>query len=285
MSERLNELYILTQKAQKMEMINEELALKIYLEIFESYTPKISKTYESAIRLLEKRQRFQEALDICDKAIELLKADEISGTLDKFEVIQSRLVKKMSELDPEYGKVTKKKFVFKKIYFVFIAIILLMLYLINHFTTPFDNLNVNLEGKGTIENGSDIFRESTEKPEKDYPITDDMIDFATRELLKNTDASNADIIPQTNTLGIAIIVAPGTDEPRARALAELYIKALAGAASAAYDDLDAPNDETLGELYDYYDLVITAGTSTKTEDILAKGTLKKGARSIYWRNE
>lgn len=43
MSERMNELFTLTQKAQKMEMINEEKALELYLEIFENYTPKFLK--------------------------------------------------------------------------------------------------------------------------------------------------------------------------------------------------------------------------------------------------
>ena len=284
MSERMNELFTLTQKAQKMELINEEIALGIYLEIFENYTPKISKTYESAIRLLEKRQRFQEALSICDKAIELLKANEISGTIDKFEATHSRLEKKILELNPVDEK-AKKSFKLNKYHVIILATLVLIGYLILHYTTPFSDLNVNLEGKESIENGDTIFRESEEEPEMEFPITEDMIQIATSSLLKNTDVLDADIIPQELTLGIAIIIAPGTDKERAEELAELYVEALAGAASATYKELKAPDEDFLGELYDYYDLVITAGTSTKAEDIVAKGTLKKGASSIYWRTE
>jgi len=284
MSEKMNELFILTQKAQKMELINEEIALEIYIEIFENYTPKISKTYESAIRLLEKRQRFQEAMAICERAIELLKANEISGTIDRFETMKERLQKKIDEQNT-VDVVEKKGFKFKKIHFVLVVMIFGIFYLILHFTTPYSNINVNLEGKESLDNGSKIFRESTEKPEEEFPVTENMIEIATKELLKNTDVKAAEIIPQDNTLGIALIIAPGTDKSRAEELAEIYVTALSGAASATYDELKAPSEDSLGELYDYYDLVISVGTTTKPEDMIAKGTLKKGASSIYWRND
>lgn len=282
MSERMNELFTLTQKAQKMEMINEEKALELYLEIFENYTPKISKTYESAIRLLEKRQRYVEAEEICTKAIELIKADEISGTLDRFTAIKDRLDRKIEELAPPPA--TKKKgFKITKTHLILFAIIVLFVILLIRYTSPFEDLNVNLEGKDSLDNGDSIFRESTDSPEVVYEITDTMKETATNTLLKNHDVIAADIIPQEDTLGIAIIVAAGTTKTRAEELSEIYLRTLAGAASATYKELEAPTKTSLGELYDYYELVISVGTSTKEEDLIAKGTKVRGAKSIYWR--
>lgn len=282
MSERMNELFTLTQKAQKMEMINEEKALELYLEIFENYTPKISKTYESAIRLLEKRQRYVEAEAICTKAIELIKADEISGTLDRFTSIKDRLDRKIEELAPQ--PIAKKKgFKITKTHIILLAIIVIFIVLLVRYTSPFEDLNVNLEGKDSLDNGDSIFRESTDEPEVVFEITEAMKETATNTLLKNHDVIAADIIPQEDTLGVAIIIVAGTTETRAQELSEIYLRALAGAASATYKELDAPTNTTLGELYDYYELVISVGTSTKEEDLVAKGTKVRGAKSIYWR--
>ena len=284
MSERMNELFTLTQKAQKMEMINEEIALGIYIEIFDNYTPKISKTYESAIRLLEKRQRYVEAESICSKAIELIKADEISGTLDKFETIKERLDRKIQESVPTDTKNPKKRFKITKNHLILLVFLLALAIALIKFTSPFDDLNVNLEGKDSLNGGEGIYHETTDSSDLKYPVTDAMIDTATNELKKNVDVSDASVIPQDDTLGIAIIIKPGTTEERAIELTELYLKALSGAASASYSDLKAPTKDSLGELYDYYELVITVGTSTKPEDFIAKGTKVRGASSIYWRN-
>jgi len=283
MSERMNELYTLTQKAQKMEMINEELSLNLYLEIFEKYTPKISKTYESAIRLLEKRQRLSEALAICDKAIELIRADEVSGIAEKFETTKIRLERKIKELEPEVTGKNKKGFQLKKQHFLFAGLIILLIFALLKFTTPFDDLEVDLEGKDSLDNGSSVFNETTESPDKIYPVTDEMIDFATTELKKNTEVKEAIIMPQEDTLGIAIIVLGGTSTERAQELAEIYLKALSGIASTTYDELKAPSRESLGELYDFYKLVITVGTSVKEEDYIATGQKALGAQSIYWK--
>ncbi|OJV62129.1 MAG: hypothetical protein BGO41_02055 [Clostridiales bacterium 38-18] len=283
MSERMNELFTLTQKAQKMEMINEEKALELYLEIFENYTPKISKTYESFIRLLEKRQRFVEAEVICSKAIELIKADEISGTLDRFAAIKERLDRKIEELAPQ--PIAKKKGIkLTRMHLILFATIIIIGVLLVRYTSPFEDLNVNLEGKDSLNNGDSIYGESTDSPEISYEITEAMKETATNTLLKNHDVLAADIIPQEDTLGIAIIISAGTTQDRAQELSEIYLRALAGAASATYKDLDAPTKSTLGELYDYYELVISVGTSTKEADLIAKGTKVRGAKSIYWRN-
>ena len=166
MSERMNELFTLTQKAQKMEMINEEIALNLYLEIFEKYTPKISKTYDSAIRLLEKRHRFDEALKICNQAIELIKVSEISGTIEKFESIKVRLDRKIAEQAPDLDHLPKKKFKPTWKHALGFILIFLVFFLILRFTTPFGALDVNLDGKDSLENGESLYTEPNEDPEK-----------------------------------------------------------------------------------------------------------------------
>ena len=283
MSERTNELYILTQKAQKMEMINEEVALKIYIDIFENYTPKISKTYESAIRLLEKRQRFSEALKICDQAIELINKDEVSGIVEKFETSKIRLERKIQEQDPEASQVVKKKIVLKKHHVILTIGLLILFYFLLRFTMPYGDLNVDLEGKGSLEGGENVFNESSDPQTQKYVLTEDMIDVATRELKKNIEIVDAGITQQEDTLGIALIVSGGTTSERGKELVEIYLKSLSGAASATYSDLAGPKSDSLGEIFDFYELVITVGTGLEEDTFIAKGTKVKGAQSIYWR--
>lgn len=287
MSEKTNELYILTQKAQKMEMINEEIALGIYLEIFEKYTPKISKTYESTIRLLEKRHRLTEALTICTQAIDLINADEVSGIVDRFETTKTRLERKLSEEGLMPSTSEKKKYKFKVRHLVFLLISILLIFAILRFATPYDELDVNLEGKESLDGGPAGFGTDTDSDEDSpvmvYPITETMISVATDEIKKNIDVESAKIIPQGDTLGIAIIVKPGTSEERSKELGTLYIKSLAGTAAATYEDLKSPTDTTLGGLYEHYVTVISIGIGPKSEDFTAKGSTTKGSKSIYWR--
>jgi tetratricopeptide (TPR) repeat protein len=266
-----------------MELINEELALNLYMEIFENYTPKISKTYDSAIRLLEKRQRFTEALKICEQAIELIGAAEVSGTVERFESIKDRLLRRIAETSPHDSVVEKKAFKLKPKHIIGIFATLILLYLLLRYTTPFGDLVVNLEGKDALAGGENVFKDTTESPSKNYPVTDEMIEIATKTLLKNIDAVDATVIPQNDTLGVAIIVAPGTTSERAQIMAVEYLKALAGAASATYSDLNAPSKESLGQLYDFYELVITIGTGFDEEEFIARGTKVKGAKAIFWR--
>ena len=287
MSERMNELYTLTQKAQKMELINEEIALSIYQEIFDNYTPKISKTYESGIRLLEKRHRYDEALSICTRAIELIKEDKISGTLDRFETIKERLERKNKELHPEPVVPEKKSFKinYKIILLCFIALAI-GVYLFK-LSNPYEEIDVNLEGKEALEGANQVFDTSkpgeTTSDEVEYPITESMIEIASNEGLKNADVNNISIIPQNETIGIGILVEAGTSEKRCKEIATDLVKMLAGAASASYSDIKGPGIGSLGEIYDYYELVISVGTGIKEDEIIARGTKNKASSSIYWR--
>lgn len=284
MSEKLNELFILEQKAQKMELINEEVALKIYLEIFDSYTPKLSRTYESCIRLLEKRGQFEKALEICNKAIRGIALNELSGALSKFEAIRDRLDEKLSKVPDEVPtEKVKRPFNYKR--FIGLLVVFALVIAIYVFQRPDKELYVNLEGKESLEGGETFIRntDETKDPTKAFPVTDDMIEVANNEIRLLNDVVDGNTIPQESTLGIAIIVKPGTTEERAKEISDKYVRSLAGAAAATYQELSGPTEESLGSLYDYYELVIVVGYSKAPEDTLAKGTKTKGAKKIYWR--
>ncbi|MGX8795530.1 hypothetical protein ACR6HW_05395 [Fusibacter sp. JL298sf-3] len=284
-SEKLNELFLLEQKAQKMELINEEVALKLYREIFESYTPKISRTYESTIRLLEKRQCYDEALVICDRAISGISANEVSGVLSKFEIIKSRLEdkNKQTPVAPTSERAPKRRKFGKKHLIALLLTLIFVVFLIKY-TVPERELNVNLEGKESLDGGEVLFPDKEkEDPTKTYPITEDMMAVAYGSISKLIEVADAEVIPQEDTLGIVIIVKGGTDEDRSKEIAELYLKSLSGAAAATYDDLTGPTDESLGTLYDFYELIVVVGTTKDEKDAIAKGTKVKGAGKIYWR--
>lgn len=285
MSDKTTELFELTQKAQKMEVINEELALKLYLEIFEKHIPKISRTYESTIRLLEKRQRFHEALTICNQAIDLILKDEISATVSKYTAIRERLERKIAEQEPPIPEKQPRNYQNLKVLAIFILSLTALFVFLAIFGNQDRTVEIIFDEKEGLEGGIGAFLPIDESEESDvhYPITDEMIEIATQSLLVFNDVRDSEIIPQGKTLGIAIIVEAGTSESRAKELAVHYLQTLAGAASAAYRELSPPTGEELGEIYQYYDLVIVVSKGVSSEDFIAKGTKGKNASRIFWR--
>jgi len=98
MSDSIREQFKLLQRAKKMEtMGNSQRALEMYLELHEKYDPNTSDAYERPAILLERFQRYQEAKDMCLKAIEGIHDDTISGTIDKFEKRLKSINDKMQE--------------------------------------------------------------------------------------------------------------------------------------------------------------------------------------------
>lgn len=110
----------LARKAKSMERINEDRALEMYLDIYENYTSKFSSTYESTIRLLEKKRKYEKALEVCNKTLQLIDDDVILATRPTFERKKGRLESKINSLKPiekpapEKFKFSFPKFEFKK---------------------------------------------------------------------------------------------------------------------------------------------------------------------------
>lgn len=112
-NEYFAEMHKLIEKAKNFErMGREEEALKIYLEIHEKFFPNTSDLFERPAILLEKRKRFDEAIQICEKAIKLIAEGKITGVKDNFERRIYR-IKSRSDYDGKLksssGKVAKTK--------------------------------------------------------------------------------------------------------------------------------------------------------------------------------
>ncbi len=164
MSEKMAEMLNLMQRAEKMEYANEELAFKLYIELFENYSPKISKPYESAIRLYEKRDKLAEALNIANRAIEMIETDQMTAGLERFTELASRIERKMAEKGIAPMR-EKKKMSKSSVLTIIFSVLLFTLIMI--FATPYGRILVNLDGKQGMENG--IFKTNDEY--KKYPIT------------------------------------------------------------------------------------------------------------------
>lgn len=279
MSERINELLTLTARAQKMELVNEEIALSIYMEIFEKYTPKISRVYESAIRLLEKRDRLEEGYQICSQAIELIKEDEISGQLERFEDIARRLKRKMEEqgivVEPP-----RKKSPYKSILLIFGSIILMTAVFL--FATPQGRIIINLEEKNSIPVNQPN-HDSTETTEQaQYPITAKMIKFAVKSIKREEEVVDANIFLDGETIGMGLITL-GKNKEQGKELINKFLTYLGAAAATEYDELQPPKDQYYGEIYNFYELVISVANGNTDSAIYLKGTKSTSGSSIYYR--
>ncbi|MDO4800049.1 MAG: hypothetical protein Q4A52_05980 [Bacillota bacterium] len=283
MSEKLSELLSLSQRAEKMEYVNEESALQLYVDIFARFEPKVSKTYDSAIRLLEKRDRLEEALVIADKALAQIRAQEMSSSPEKYLEARERLERKLRErgIDPDArkGKPIRWQMVLALVGLVVVLILVLL------FATPYGRILVNLDGKQSLENGEQIYSQK-EKPQ--FPITERMIDFATKNIKRENGVIGAHITVQEATVGVGILTS-SADVDRAKELVLSYLRYLSGAAAAEYPELNPSRAEDsgdrLGKLYQHYDLVIAVGTGTNEESIYLKGTMNAGGDRIIYRDD
>lgn len=288
--QKLQEIYKLHERAKRMERLGSDTeALDIYMQIHENYFANTSDLYERPAVILEKKHRFEEAIQMCEKAISLIQEDKISGTVEQFEKRIEKIKARMEKDAPK--KVENKKPSFRlnpkewKLadWVKVVGLILIVaggLYYILPKESAYDDVYIDM---------SEMERESelegsmfTEPDESEYVITENMIELAKNVITTNIEVVDATIAPQDGTIGFGIITSPGTSKDRSEALAIEFIKALAGVASTTYNDLSGPNALSLGELYQHYDIVISVGDSP--DNIIAKGTKNKGSNLINWRD-
>lgn len=87
--------YSMFEKARELEKQDKpDEALNLYLHILSSFTPEGTLYYERPMILLEKQQRFSEAIEICERAIKEIKAKTFNADVKPFETRLSRLMKK-----------------------------------------------------------------------------------------------------------------------------------------------------------------------------------------------
>jgi len=289
--QKLQELYKLHEKAKRMERLgNDTEALSVYLQIHENFFANTSDLYERPAVILEKKHRFEEAIEMCQKAIGLIQEEKISGTVEQFEKRITRIKERMEKEAPAASTDKKKRFRFSfnpkewklsdwvKVVGVIIILCAGLFYLVP--SSQYEDVYIDMsEMERESELEGSIF---TEEDDPGYKITQSMIDIAKTVIINNTDVIDANIAPQDGSIGFGIITSPGTSKDRSETLAVEFIKALSAVASTEYEDLSGPNALTLGELYTHYDLIIAVGDSP--DNIIAKGTKNKNATLIQWRD-
>ncbi len=288
--ENLQKLYKKMEKAKRMErMGNDDEALRVYLDILENHNPNTSDLFERPAIILEKKRRFEEALEICDRALDLLADDLMTGSTKTFEKRKASIEQKMaaSGITKEAPKKKGKWPPFKIGFNIqtisslvgLLAIVGLLFWLFWPKPSTFEDLDIDMtqmERESELE-GS-IFGEA-EDPE--IVITPEMIAAATEIVMVEPDVLKIGAAPQKDTLGIGIFVQEGTSFERCKELANMFVRSLSQVASDHLENLKGPSALTLGELYDHYDLIISVGLDD--ENIYAKGTKLKSAKLIHWR--
>jgi len=95
-----NKYFALYQKARELEKSNRvDEALEIYLQILKNYDPLGTSYYERPAIILEKQKRYDEALQIANKAVSAIKSKRFNANPEEFEKRIDRLHKKMNKLE------------------------------------------------------------------------------------------------------------------------------------------------------------------------------------------
>jgi len=282
--EQMNEMLKLNEKAKKMDRLgNEDAALELYLEILDNYHPSLYANFERPAIILEKKHRYKEALEICQRAVELIEEEKISGDKEKCISRVEKLKAKVEPADLPSPKKEKKSNKKRSIIIAIIFALGVIAYLILSAQSQYDDVYVDmseLERESELE--GDVFREETPDEDEELPeITEGMIEFATKAVKINLQVTNANIAVNGNTIGFAIFVSPGTSQSKGEELGEEMVKALGAAASTTHLDITPPSPVSFGGLYKDYDVIVSVGTSST--DIIAKGTKTKSAKKMNWR--
>lgn len=93
--------------------------------------------------------------------------------------------------------------------------------------------------------------------------------------------SHIEVLEEEKKIILAIEVNAATNEEHAKELGDNFARALASGASIYSEvELKSPENEYLGELYDFYDLQIGVGTGA--DNFIAQGAKVKSASKITW---
>lgn len=292
-NEHLAEYYELMQKAKKMDRINEDKALEIYLEIHEKHLPNIAMIYERPATILEKHKRYQEAIDLCEKAIQMIDDDKLTASKDKFETRIERLNEKLNKM-PKDNTTPKKKTNNRssrswiRNLLIVGGVILLTVALLWFFMPrerPLEDLYIDVSqiidedamaGLGKMNN--DVAPEDLP-----YPITESMKSNIAKIMKNEQGVIQALCIDQGTTLGFGIMVDNGTSKREAEKFAQLMAKEFGNLAAAEYSDLKGAILMSYGDIYNHYDIVATV--FTKDDTTLSKGSMNKGTGKFIFRKD
>jgi len=334
-NEQLVEQFKLLKRAKKLEeMGNTDRALELYKELHEKFEPNTSDAYERPAIIFERKKQYKQALDLCNKAIEAIENDKMSGTKDRFQRRIDSINEKLKNTPVVKEKITYdytfnvigfrsknpiKRVISISFYSLFILFGILMksiyptilligiVYLTTYFVdffqskskkaiilvafiisiaiTVFAGLNlpeainrvIELESsEAGLEGGEHIFTDDEdERPVITKTHQDESIEIISSEV----EVLEATIIVAEDQVAFGLKLMPDTKKSRAMDLLEDFIEIL-GHRVSNDEDIAAPNFNSHGELYEYYDLTLAAGSDSG--DIVAKGSKKKTSKFISW---
>jgi len=279
--EQMNQMFQLNEKAKAMDRLgNEDKALEIYLEILEKYHPHLLANFERPAIILEKKKRYEEAIEICEKAIQLIEEEKISGDKER---CLDRLRRLKSKLSPEQISIPKRKKAinYKALISVVLFVGVVGFLIVDSQNSNYEDLYIDTsEMERTSELEGSMFTGESE-PEDLPEVTAEMVEMAVKSIINDSAVENANIGIDSDTLGFAIFVKEGTEKGKCESLGNEFVKSLSTAASLKNLELSPPTPISYGELYDYYDTIISVGVNS--DNIIAKGTMLKKSSKIHWR--
>ena len=279
-SSNYGEMYKLVKKAKRYEKQGlQSKELEIYEKIHEEYLPNSSNLYKRPAILYEKKGDYDKSLELCKKAVELIEADKISGTKKTFEKKIEILNRKLKQTSGK-PKENKKYSPHFSIGALIIIIIFggLFYYALNKENT-YEDLQVDLS---EMKNMSEASGEDNNTEPPEYPITDSMINLSKTTINSESQVLNSVVISDNTSVGLGILVEDQTTYSESKKLATQFVKALASAGASEYD-LSPPRMSNYGELYDYYSVYVSVGTSNEGEDIILKAYKIKGGNELIFK--
>jgi tetratricopeptide (TPR) repeat protein len=279
-SSNYSEMYKLVKKAKRYEKQGlQSKELEIYEIIHEQYLPNSSNLFKRPAILYEKKGEYDKSLELCKKAIELIEADKISGTKKTFEKKIEILHRKLKQTS--HKTIPNKRSVPRVSISALILLIIiggLFYYAMNKENT-YENIQVDLSEMKTI---SDTSAEEINDQPPEYPITAAMIEQSKSTMNTATEVIDSVVISDNASVGLGLLVENNTTYSDSKKLASRFVKALASAAANEYD-LSPPLMTNYGELYDYYSVYVSIGTSNKKEDIILKAYKIKNASELIFK--
>jgi uncharacterized Zn finger protein (UPF0148 family) len=116
---------------------------------------------------------------------------------------------------------------------------------------------------------------------KDVKISDDAINFAKDVIGDYDQVSDSLIEVNGNKITMVIVVGAATNEETAKSLADSFVRALATGVNMYGDvELKAPDKDSLGELWEHFDLQIGVGSGP--DNFIAQGAKVSTASKIKW---
>ena len=110
MMDKFSEFFMMQNQAKNFEKSGmNDKALELYLKIINDYLPNNDFSFDRAATLLEKKGKYVDAIGVCEKALERIKAADIPGDADKYRQKIERMQEKVKSESDFHVSVNKKE--------------------------------------------------------------------------------------------------------------------------------------------------------------------------------